>query len=482
MLLLLACTESPEPAKTDPATEPRDPPIASADVVVVGAGASGLSAAASAVENGASVLVLEREGTAGGGGLHAANLWAAGTAWQADQGVLDDAEGALGEWAEFTGGEAPTPWVEAYVRGSSGTLDWLAEHGAVFGETVNSMTKTGSVPRIHTFTASPLTTMATDLGDALLLDSEVTGLVVSAGGAVIGVEVADGWIEARRVILATGGFARNRERVDLALPDLAAFHWYMEAWPGMTGSGQDMVEAVGVVLSHPERLGLFAHAVEDSIEGHPEVMMPAGWNDGLLVDRAGLRAPRNVSDGVSDDTLQVETYLERGPLYVVADADQFAAMAFTPRGFNREGDGTVDAATWAEGVGLPAHQTFAELATGIGVDPATLERSLADWNATVTAHEDPEFDEPMGGLTVVDVPPFRAVPVVISTQKSFGGAPLDASARVLLPDGTAIPGLYAAGELAGFLGGADLGHGWNGSVSACYFVGRAAGAAAALDE
>ncbi|MFT5687026.1 MAG: fumarate reductase flavoprotein subunit, partial [Myxococcota bacterium] len=116
MLWLLAC--APPSSQTPDLPSGLDsgaPPDAVVDVLVIGSGPAGLSAAIAAGDAGASVLVIEREATAGGAGWYGSGFFAAGTDWQADEGITDTPTDALAEWADFTGGDGADPQVVQLV-------------------------------------------------------------------------------------------------------------------------------------------------------------------------------------------------------------------------------------------------------------------------------------------------------------------------------------------------------------------------------
>ena len=265
MLLILACT-APKPRPIHPGADTRavdsavdwdsgadTGPLTHADVVIVGGGGSGLAAAVTALDAGADVLIIEREAALGGSGTHAGNYFAAGTALQAEVGVVDSPALALEEWSSFTNGGDPShPWVQNFVRDSAENLAWLGSYGAVFGGLNGEAV--GSVRRLHTLVSTdkghPLDTMAALVGDGAWLETTGTGLVTE-GGAVVGVAVeqADGitgWISAGAVVVATGGFARSDARVYAALPALKALPRHSGSRPGTDGSGLDLTDIVTV--------------------------------------------------------------------------------------------------------------------------------------------------------------------------------------------------------------------------------------------
>jgi succinate dehydrogenase/fumarate reductase flavoprotein subunit len=124
-----------------------------------------------------------------------------------------------------------------------------------------------------------------------------------------------------------------------------------------------------------------------------------------------------------------------------------------------------------------------ELAGELGIDVATLGGTIDVWNSVAEGTAvDPWRTGDTTDLPVLSEPPFYAVPVSVSLAKNFGGVSVDLSGRVLDTAGQPIPGVYAAGELAGMCGGSIVGdYGFTGSLSCVVLGGRVAGEAAALE-
>ncbi len=492
LLTLLSCTAPSQPreeGETDSSpAPPADSGTASAlervDVVIIGGGASGLAAASAAAEAGASVLIIEREETMGGAGYHAGNFFACGTRWQAEQGIVDSPEIAAAEWAAFTGGDPDHAWVAGFLASSAETLNWLEGYGAVFSGVISDP-GAGSIPRVHpldhTSGEIPVEVLAESLAEHAWLNTTAVALR-DEGGVVVGVDVqtetGSGWIEAGAVVVATGGFARDDDRAEAALPALLSFPRHVEAWPGMDGNGLDLIEAVGGALVNLEHLGTYSHGVTDALLGSPEVMVMIGLTDSAVVGAAGTRV-------VNEDDLRApwsgQHTLSDGPLYAILDSDTWASVTMSGLGYNYEviEDGSLSAPEYAMKVSVPTADTLTQLAALIEVDPEALSQTIADYNIAVDTSEDVAFGKPMAGMSRIDTPPYVAAPLVVATGKSFGGAALDVDGAVLGTDGLPIPGLYAAGEVAGVLGGSHIGHGFSGSITGVYYSGRVAGASAA---
>jgi succinate dehydrogenase/fumarate reductase flavoprotein subunit len=488
-LLTLACEA---PARCDGAhgesgrSLPTSPPLAEVDVLVVGSGAGGLGAAWAAREAGASVQVVERAAEVGGASVYAGSYWATGTRWQAEGGVTDSPAAAAAEWAAITGGDAADPSVAAFLEGSAGVLDWLAELGVSFTLQGYVPADSGSVARMHPFSYEvlhPVDAVEAALGDAFLFETTAMSLVLDgprvAGAWVEGAAGEAAWIRARAVVVATGGFARNDALVLHAVPALTEAPTWYEAFPGMDGNGLPLMVAAGGTLQNLASLALFSHAVVDPQVGVPEVMVVVGLDSAVVVDPRGVR----VDDERQFGSVSMGTrYLAEGPFYALSDADVWAQTTFDGRGFNyfEAPDAlhlTADA--YAALHDVPTAETIGELAMLLGMEPAALEETVDTYNEAARDGVDPRFGKPAQNLLPLVTPPFRALPLVLGRAKSFGGAATDVTGAVLDPRGAPIPGLYAAGEASGFLGTEAVGRGFNGSITAAWWSGLRAGAAAA---
>lgn len=468
----------------DSAVDTAEPPLATVDVLVIGAGAGGLAAASAAKDGGASVLVLEREATAGGATLHAANFWAAGTSWQSASSIVDSPALALAEWEATTGGSASDPAVIEFVESSAAVLEWIASLGVTFTLSPNVSADTGSLPRTHSLDTTgavppPIILLASSLSDEIRYGTSATELVLE-GNAVVGVRTQDesgttGWIRATSVVIATGGFTRNDAMVLGAVPELASFTTWYESFPGMDGNGISMATAATAATQNLDHIGLYSHAVEDLKVGEPEVMVLVGLDSSLVVDAAGNR----VTDERAFGSVSMgRRYLDEGPFYALFDDSGWASVNFQGRGFNYSTD---IEAMQASGVEYEAAHFVAsgntgeEMASILGINPDGVATTIASYNADAAAGIDTQFGKPAQYLRPLSDPPFRGVPLVLGRAKSFGGLATDVDGRVTNAEGAIIPGLYAAGEACGFLGTPAMGYGLNGSVTAAWWSGLRAG-------
>jgi len=452
------------------------------DVLVLGAGGSGLAALDAADAAGASVLALEREETAGGSSVWAALLWGVDTELQANFGIPDTVDLALSEWEGLTGASAEDPWVQDFVAGSSELIDWLDALGIDF-RAVTDDPDAGSLPRLHTIPIGeplPPALLAELHGDQVRTSTTATGLVVDEG-AVVGAtwtaaDGTEGWIAAEAVVVATGGFTRDLDRLATALPELEDGPLGFECVPGMDGNGLDMMEAAGAQLSNLEGVGLYRHATPDPRSDTGEVLMVPGLTLTMIVNGEGDRiADEDLSRSLDFGRLT----LGEDAVWAIFDDEQWADLMVQPMPYTSDEPEIIEASeleTWTE---LPSADDLEGLAEAL--DAPDLPEAVDRYNSLIEGGEDTDFGKALTGCEPLDTPPFHALPLVLTAAKSFGGARLGEGARVLDADGEPIPGLFAAGAAAGMLGGPGAGEGFSGATSAAYFTGRVAGETAAAD-
>ena len=123
--------------------------------------------------------------------------------------------------------------------------------------------------------------------------------------------------------------------------------------------------------------------------------------------------------------------------------------------------------------------TMADVAVAAGIDSDGLVATLSTYNLDAAAGVDTVFGKDAAYMQQLTSPPFRVLPLVLGRSKSFGGCSAGVDGAVLDSGGTPIPGLYAAGEATGILGGPWIGWGFNGTITAVWWSGLRAGEAAA---
>lgn len=482
LLLLLAC---PDPADTDKPGDsgPGDtsiPDEETVDVVIIGGGPAGLAAAIEAYEAGARAVVLEREGSPGGAAMWASGLMLfSGTPAQEEAGVTDSPEILLGEWASFTGGDPADPWVSYFAENNVPLVyDWLADRGVSWFAPIPDPSA-GTIARIHEVEGGGpalIDALATSLPEGVLrLNAEATTLTED------GVEWGPVGSEARymlragAVVVATGGFMHDLDRVREAAPQLESVTLLYDSWPGSDGNGLDMLVGLGASTENLDAIGLYSHATADLDESGTAVpVLFAGTT--MWVDTSGARFADEYETN-SFVTGSVLAALPGGMAWVIADSDTVGL------GVGTEGFGnTYTIEDLLDAGAAYSADDLDTLAGLISVDAAAMQASADQLNAYVNDGAVDPFREAGAAADALDHPPYYAVPIRPSVAKGFGGVDVDLSGHVLDTDGVAMPHVYAAGEVAGMAGGTLVGeYGFTGSLSAVILGGRVAGLAAAED-
>ena len=490
--------------------------IIESDIVIVGAGGAGMTAALVAADAGKSVLVLESQPAVGGnsvkstGGMNAAKtvyqdanafaenagvektLAAAANyadneaitalaakvkeqwdAWQAaPEGYFDSPE--LFALDTLIGGKGlnDPELVNTLVNNSEAAIEWLRsidiklDNVAAFGgasvkrihRPVNDEGKTVSVgaytiPRLEA-------ACATRSNLALLTDVTVTKILTDENGNVCGVEGVGKagnpvTAKAKAVILATGGFGANLPMVASYAPQLEGFMTTNAA--GIQGQGIQMAVELGAatvdmdqIQIHPTVQADTASLITEGLRGDGAVLINA--NGERFIDEVGTR-----------DVVSAAEIAQPGSFsWLVVDQKMVDASSVIQGYINR---------------GLMiSGETYEDLAKNLEIPAEAFAATMEKWNGYVAAKNDPDFGR-TSFANPLDNGPYYAVKVTAGIHHTMGGLKIDTQTRVLKEDGTAIPGLYAAGEVTGGVhGGNRLG----GNAVADFVVfGRIAGEQAA---
>ncbi|MFR5601642.1 MAG: flavocytochrome c [Lachnospiraceae bacterium] len=439
-----------------------------ADIVVIGAGGAGMTAAIQAVQDGATdVVVLEKMAITGGnttrstGGLNAAE-----TKYQEADGIEDTIDLYVED--TMTGGKNLND--EALVRvmaeNSAAAVDWVNEIGGDLS--VVGMFGGASVKRIHrpsdTSAVGPMLVKAlngklAELEVPVLLETTATKILVNEDGAVSGVTATakDGsemTIDCTAVVLATGGFGANQEMVVKYKADLAGFGTTNHA--GANGDGIAMAEEVGAALVDMEQI-----QTHPTVNPDTQTMYTEGvrGNGAILVNKEGKRfvnelETRDVVSAAILEQTDEQCYL----VFDQAVRESLAAIeSYIKKGIVTEAD------------------TPEALGEAIGVDGAALAETLSAYAGYAESGTDAEFGRESMELPL-NQPKYYAALCAPAIHHTMGGVKIDTTTQVLNAEGSAIPGLFAAGEVTGGVHGANrLG---GNAVTDIVVFGRIAGSSA----
>lgn len=472
------------------------------DVVVVGCGIAGLAAAASAVEGGARVVVLERSPRDERGGnsryTEAYLRMSSETEVSPDfeSGLEANAGGYLDPELVKSVLKAPDQWppllrslsfadpelVSHFARSVPEAITWLKKFGVRF-EFFPTQFLTQATPRLlpaggGLAIVEALAEFAEGQAVGFHYETTARELLLGANGEVVGVRGhsrAEGPIDFRgQVILASGGFEGNPEMLTQYLGPGAHFLRPV-ARGGLYNKGEGIRMALAAGAAPAGEFGNFHAEPIDPRSGasEPSVMI---FPYGILVNRLGERFVDEGSDLVDrtyEDVTRAIWRQPQGIAYCVCDSRVKEIPAYSRA--IRTDQPAVEA------------DSLKTLAERLGIRPAVFEETVHRYNTAIQ----PGPFNPLAldgkrtqGLTPpksnwalpLDHPPFFAYPIICSVVFTFGGVKVNTHAQVINSDGDVIPGLYASGEVVGMYFGSYLG---STSVLKALVFGRLAGVTAA---
>ena len=486
-----------------------------ADVVVVGAGGAGMTAAITAAAEGKTVVILESQSMVGGNSVRATGGMNAGKTVYQDENEFGESAGvektlktaaekyadnetitALAktvseQWAAYQAN--PTGYfdsvelmeldtmiggkgindpelVETLCANSADAIDWLDEHGI----TLHNVSSFGgaSVKRIHrpvnaegktvsvgSYMIPLLQENCEKAGVQILLNTTANEILTDANGAAVGVKAtgASGetvTVNAKAVVLATGGFGANLDMVVKYKPELKGF--MTTNAPGIQGQGIEMAQAIGAATVDMDQI-----QIHPTVEANTAALITEGLRgDGaILINEEGQRFIDEV--GTRDVVSAAEIAQTGSYSWLVVD-QAMADASSVIQGYIKKGY-TVTGAT------------YEELGKAMGVDAAAFAETMEKWNGYVEAKNDPDFGR-TSFANPLNTAPYYAVKVTAGVHHTMGGLKINANTEVLNEKGEVIPGLFAAGEVTGGVHGANR---LGGNAVADFTVfGRIAGAAA----
>lgn len=438
----------------------------STDIVIIGAGGAGLTAAIEATIDGSEVIVVEKNSFMGGNTNYATGgMNAAATKQQEAKGIEDSPE-LFYEDTMKGGHNLNNPeLVKTLTENSAGVIEWLEGLGADLSKVSRSGGQ--SVDRIHT------TKDGSAIGGHLMevfeknineLDIDVrlntkAVEILSAENKATGikVETEDGQqynIEAKAVIVASGGFGANQDIVVEYKPELEGFGTTNH--PGATGDALAMIEKLDVALvdmeqiqTHPTVVPVKNKMITEGVRGEGAV----------LVNRDGKRF---INELETRDVVSKAILAQEGKTaFEIFDSGVYDRLAAIKK--------------YKDGGLLTEAATIKELADKIGVNGEALEKTINTYNGYFKAQEDKDFGRRVlaGELTTG---PFYAVEVAPAIHHTMGGIRINTNAEVINNSGNVVEGLFAAGEVTGGVhGGNRLG---GNAVADITIFGRIAGKSA----
>ncbi len=459
------------------------------DVIIVGGGGAGMSAAIEAHDAGASVALIEADVRLGGStALSGGVYYAAGTSVQRAKGIEDDTSDAMFEYYMTLNQYRVEPsLVRTLSDNAAPGLEWLIGTGVEF--TPGSLYSSGveSVARGHAATgngaaiAEALDQEVRRRNIDVALKTRVQQLQTNRdNGSVTGVTVGDTVIQSGAVVLTTGGFGANPDFIARYYPEAAAhgdWVWYIGN-SNCIGDGLVLGEQAGAeIVAHNRGLLLTTPNFRKELE----VYVP-GWI--VYVNREGSRFVNELAEyavmsgcvnaqtggscfAIFDETTRLEA--KPDPLY----ADLFASGMVSP---NWVSDVLEEQAKAGK---IIVADTLQQLAQKAGIRPGALQTTVDEYNADCDSGTDTRFFKTASVMKPVRTPPFYAAeirPAIVCLTST--GVRIDTKAQAIDGQGLVIEGLFAAGETAGGVLGERYIGGGNSIANAIVF-GRIAGENAA---
>ena len=497
-----------------------------ADVVVIGAGGAGLAAAASAGQNGASVIVLEANGIIGGSTVRSGGhmlLFDDAINASMDRNdeslakYLDYDPAQFGEWGEAVTAaqeqirgylesdqagrfdSVEIALVDHYLKGSGTDLDgkavtldyalnkkafenatalndWLVAGG--MGIQQKMYNAHGGTPEGGAAgMVEALNSMASTSGAQIILNMRATELLME-NGKVVGViaEDADGvkytYHADKGVVIATGSFSSNGEmcaqyqRIGTGLSEKTG-----STNPKTNmGDGIVMAQSAGAQLRDMQFMITVMQGYHESSSLGEQGKITGKHQ--LAVNSNGVRFADDTKVGGMGGVGHVSNNQPDGLVYLIGDSKMLDAVK------EAGGEGFVETMT-SRGSWFVVADTLEEAAQQVGLDAQTLAQTVAEFNGYVDAGSDPEF-----GRTAfngkVEQGPYAIVKMEMHYHLTFGGLVIDTEAHVLDENGAAISGLYAAGDvISGFEG---VTHQSGACITNVLFYGKVAGENAAAEQ
>jgi fumarate reductase flavoprotein subunit len=439
------------------------------DVVVIGAGGAGISAALALAEGKANVAVFEKMQHAGGSTRFPEGMFAAESQMQRTRNIRVTRDEAFKDIMSYSHWKANASLVKAFVDRSASTIDWLEQMGVQFIEP--SSFWPGGARTWHLFKghgAAMIDVLLARLGEGgigIRYETKVKELVREGEGPVAGVIVEDREgrttkVEAKAVIIATGGYANHKE----LLKRYTGLELRSNLFPvGNTekyGEGLQMAWAVGAAMDGMGVLNFsFGGPVGPGIRrsGHivAAVRQPELWinqhgvrfcdesivHNSIYCGNAMARQKGGYVFRIFDDNAR-QHFVETG---IDVGVGTFVHPGTRLTGFDDEVRHALDKGNWNVFVA----KTIEDLAAKMKVEADVFKRTVEEYNGFCDKGHDDQFVKDRVYLRPLKKPPFYAFKCFIDFVGTNGGIKINEKMEVLDTSDNVIPGLYAVGNDAG---------------------------------
>ncbi|AGA67897.1 succinate dehydrogenase/fumarate reductase flavoprotein subunit [Desulfitobacterium dichloroeliminans LMG P-21439] len=458
------------------------------EILVCGYGGSGAITAIRATDNGAKVLIIEKQKQdIEGGPIHQTNSFrmsaSAMMSFKTEQGAID-------YLTETSFGRTPDDVIKSWAKYATRTADYLKSLG---GNPRNNGDKTSEypeelLPSARTYDQYMFANRGLEMWEVIdkackdrniqvVFETPAKNLIQDYDGKVVGVVATqngqDIYIKATKaVILSTGGFEYDFEMLNQYVY-CKPVRFY--ANPGNTGDGIRMAQIAGADLWHMYLIGGRLIPFIDEL-GHG--VMGGTPTPSFLVNKYGKRFMR---ENWKSHSAVLESFVFSTDLCDFPNApcfslfDQSAVDAGTVVGtsmgllkigqyqWSKDNSAEIEKGWILKGDTIEelAGKMAADPDVGSRMDPAVLAETLATYNKYVEAGKDPDFGRSTATLKAITKAPYYALKLYPGGVNTFGGPRRNAKSQIVRPDGTEIPHLYGTGEMGSILGFLYSGGGWN---------------------
>ncbi len=422
----------------------------SSDIVVVGSGASGISAAVQAAELGAKVTLLESNPTLGGNGALTEGMFAVGSKMQKAAGINIAFRDVIFTEQEFFNYRPNALFWKDLVEASADNLDWLIGNGVRFSGVVDDYHGLGKIKAFHWFVdgkgtnfVGPMAAKAKALGVKIMMGTPAADLILNSGKVVgIYAKKADGsfiQINSKAVILASGGYANNKAMMEDRGYDMT--YAINQGFPGHNGDGLRMATAAGgadvskqrCFLRDPYSYGIdfFGPMTQAIHRGGPFLWVNENA-ERYANENCGAFTPGCNSNAVHTQRKS----------FLIFDHALLETLA------KKVGTLVTDvesAVTKCPGKNIYKADSYEELAKKVGLAPDALVAAVTRYNTLCKQGLDEDFNKPADKMIALATPPYYIFRQDLSFWTSIGGIDTNRKMEVINKSGDAVPGLYAVG-------------------------------------
>jgi fumarate reductase flavoprotein subunit len=434
-----------------------------ADVVVIGSGAAGLPAAITSVENGAEkVIILEQRKVIGGNSLLATGLFACESTPQRIN-LIDfpDKDETFKKVMLWHRGEMIDPLVlRAYINKSADTIDWLMDKGVEFE--IGSMGP--SLPRCfhvvkstkrgcrYSDAVAVLKQVCQDKNIPILRNAKCEKIIRNTKGEISGVVFSSGEqkteIAAKAVIIATGGFTGNKTLLKKYFPfyDENTYQGHMVL---LEGDGIKLAQEVGAALYDSACMIRESCRTFTKSKYHMSLFHSMGQPDIMIVNKKGERIVDEAFGGGHPSMFSNILLNQPDQMaFAIYDQNRMDDLAKRTGPLPRPLAELLKELS-KDGSGAKVSESLEEIAGWIGADIEVLRKSIERYNEFCANSYYEDFAKEPRFLSTIAKPPYYGIKFTVLMIDTIGPIKVNHKMEVKDAAATPIPGLYAAGVIAG---------------------------------